>query len=120
MCKQFNQSRNTAFHYKKRPPQEALRRQPASAVDLSSTRLLSTGLTGGIIIIIIVAIITRSILLFSLLILFLLLVALGYSVKFLYKKWTEAKDYDPEAEDYEPEAEDSREEEEENVRVTTV
>ena len=108
-----------------------LRRQQASTVDLSSKRLISTGITGGIILIIITILLTRSLLLLVLLLLFPLLVTLGYSVKFLYKKWTEAKVYDPEAQDYDQdydsevqdynsEAEDSREVEKADVQVTTV
>ena len=101
-------------------------------MDVSSQRLISTGITGGIILIIITILLTRSLLLLVLLLLFPFFVILGYSVKFLYKKWTEAKvsdpgtqdhdqDYSSEFQDSNSDPEDSREVEEANVQqVTTV
>ena len=93
-------------------------------MDLTSRKLASTGVTGGILIYLLALFASRSIVLLILPLLLSLLVILGYAVKSLYKKWAKTEsDYQdsiPKFQDFNSDP-DSREVEEANVhQVTTV
>ena len=93
-------------------------------MDVTSRRLVSTGITGGILTYLLALLLTRSLLLLILPLLLSLLVILGYAVKRLYKEWTEAGIDDQDGiskfQDFNSDP-DSREVEEANVhQVTTV